>query len=83
MFHPLQGTVGQIFSNQNFFLGYLYSFPTIKLIVIAKFNKEPKFGEKKIKKKFSFLNRPFIEVADFENAITNHYEIIPDSKKIL
>jgi hypothetical protein len=27
------------------------------------------------------LNQPFIEVAHFENTITNHPEILPGSKK--
>jgi hypothetical protein len=44
--------------------------------------RDPNLERKKNEKHtFLGLNRPFIEVAHFENTITNEPEILPESKK--
>jgi hypothetical protein len=45
------------------------------------FNKESEFGEKKEKHSFKGLNRPFIEVAHFENTINKDSEIFLNTPK--
>jgi hypothetical protein len=48
---------------------------------LAKFNDESESREKKMKKKkFSGLNRPFIEVAHFEITMAIDLEILSDSQ---
>jgi hypothetical protein len=44
--------------------------------------RNPNLGRKNEKDKFLGLNQPFIEVAHFENTMTNDPEILPGGKKI-
>jgi len=64
---------------RTFFLGHLYSFP---IQANSKIQRGIRiWKEKNEKHRFLGLNRPFIEVAHFENTITNDSEILPGLKK--
>ena len=64
---------------RTFFLGHLYWFP---IQGISKIQWGIRiWREKNEKHRSKGLNRPFIEVAHFENTITNDSEILPGFKK--